>query len=186
METSPYRGHRLFLEKKTVAVPPSPTDAYASEATSFDTNMVLVIALLLCALICSLALNSLVRLALRCGYRVSSNSADSNQEQVTGLKKKTLTQIPEMKYELSGLNVTDCPICLGEFAEGENVRMLPKCKHGFHVKCIDKWLYSHSTCPLCRQPLADELSTVCCGSTEDREVHVRVRIPGLPEFRTGG
>lgn len=28
--------------------------------------------------------------------------------------------------------------------------MLPKCKHGFHVECIDMWFHSNNTCPLCR------------------------------------
>ncbi|KAK0584141.1 hypothetical protein LWI29_008252 [Acer saccharum] len=43
-----------------------------------------------------------------------------------------------------------CSICLREFEDGEDIRILPKCKHQFHIDCIDSWLYSHSTCPLCR------------------------------------
>ncbi|KAJ0086630.1 hypothetical protein Patl1_07137 [Pistacia atlantica] len=27
----------------------------------------------------------------------------------------------------------------GEFIEGDEMRMLPQCGHGFHVVCIDKW-----------------------------------------------
>ncbi|PNX78977.1 RING-H2 finger protein ATL72-like [Trifolium pratense] len=50
---------------------------------------------------------------------------------------------------------TDCPICLGEFMDGEKVRVLPNCNHGFHVECIDKWLLSHSSCPTCRQSLLE-------------------------------
>ncbi|CAA6669670.1 unnamed protein product [Spirodela intermedia] len=44
----------------------------------------------------------------------------------------------------------DCSVCLGEFQEGEALRLLPKCTHAFHLPCIDMWLRSHSTCPLCR------------------------------------
>ncbi|KAL6978995.1 RING-H2 finger protein atl72, partial [Sarracenia purpurea var. burkii] len=74
----------------------------------------------------------------------------------TGLKKDALSQIPVAAYK-SGLGIpaTDCPICLGEFAVGEKVRILPKCNHGFHVKCIDIWLLSHSSCPTCRQLLSE-------------------------------
>ncbi|KAG9444869.1 hypothetical protein H6P81_016209 [Aristolochia fimbriata] len=43
-----------------------------------------------------------------------------------------------------------CAVCLSEFNQGEDVRVLPECLHTFHVPCIDMWLYSHSTCPLCR------------------------------------
>ncbi|KAL6864835.1 hypothetical protein ACP4OV_015986 [Aristida adscensionis] len=43
-----------------------------------------------------------------------------------------------------------CVICLGMVQVGEVVRRLPACKHLFHVECIDMWLRSHSTCPICR------------------------------------
>ncbi|WZZ38970.1 hypothetical protein YC2023_035229 [Brassica napus] len=36
---------------------------------------------------------------------------------------------------------------------GELGRKLRTCGHGFHVECIDMWLSSHSTCPLCRSPV---------------------------------
>ncbi|CAN1277197.1 RING-H2 finger protein ATL74 [Linum perenne] len=45
----------------------------------------------------------------------------------------------------------ECSICLGEFLDGERIRVLPKCNHEFHVWCIDKWLALHATCPNCRR-----------------------------------
>jgi hypothetical protein len=48
----------------------------------------------------------------------------------------------------------ECAVCLSEVADGEKVRALPKCGHGFHVECIDMWFHSHDTCPLCRAPVA--------------------------------
>ena len=45
-------------------------------------------------------------------------------------------------------------ICMVEFEEGEAVRVLPPCGHGFRVACIDKWLHRHSTCPSCRRILS--------------------------------
>ncbi|XP_040376336.1 E3 ubiquitin-protein ligase EL5-like [Oryza brachyantha] len=50
-----------------------------------------------------------------------------------------------------------CAVCLSLVQDGEAVRQLPACRHLFHVACIDMWLHSHSTCPLCRatvEPLA--------------------------------
>ncbi|KAL2481534.1 RING-H2 finger protein ATL33 [Abeliophyllum distichum] len=45
---------------------------------------------------------------------------------------------------------SECPVCLSVFIDGEEIRQLNACKHAFHVECIDKWLYSHSNCPVCR------------------------------------
>ncbi|GAA5968632.1 hypothetical protein JCM21900_006408 [Sporobolomyces salmonicolor] len=48
-----------------------------------------------------------------------------------------------------------CPICVCDFAPGEEVRILP-CdqRHQFHRECIDPWLLGVSRlCPLCRLDL---------------------------------
>ncbi|KAJ1690126.1 hypothetical protein LUZ63_014281 [Rhynchospora breviuscula] len=44
----------------------------------------------------------------------------------------------------------DCAVCLLEFEDNDYLRTLPFCSHAFHVECIDVWLRSHATCPLCR------------------------------------
>lgn len=45
---------------------------------------------------------------------------------------------------------SDCAVCLCEFEDGEMVRVLPRCGHGFHLECIYMWLHSHPNCPVCR------------------------------------
>ncbi|KAH9292280.1 hypothetical protein KI387_042534, partial [Taxus chinensis] len=54
----------------------------------------------------------------------------------------------------------DCAVCLSEFTENEKGRILPKCKHSFHIECIDMWFHSHSTCPLCRSSAQAQESEV--------------------------
>ncbi|CAA0830090.1 RING-H2 finger protein ATL80 [Striga hermonthica] len=61
---------------------------------------------------------------------------------------KVLKALPKMT--LGEEEVADCAICLGEFVAGEEIRVLPQCKHAFHVTCINTWLRSQSSCPCCR------------------------------------
>ncbi|KAH6802379.1 hypothetical protein C2S51_033825 [Perilla frutescens var. frutescens] len=63
--------------------------------------------------------------------------------------------LPARKYQKSaagliGADDGTCSICLCEFEDGEELRTLPECSHSFHVACIDMWLYSHWSCPMCR------------------------------------
>ena len=54
-----------------------------------------------------------------------------------------------------------CPICLGEYTDGDEIRCLP-CNHEFHKECVDNWLANHASCPACRHSLQDlvNLTTV--------------------------
>ncbi|WBR14396.1 Ring-finger e3 ubiquitin-protein ligase [Pandoravirus kuranda] len=46
-----------------------------------------------------------------------------------------------------------CAVCLDDFAEGDQLRILP-CTHAYHTACIDRWLAGHNACPCCRAPVA--------------------------------
>ncbi|XP_040376400.1 RING-H2 finger protein ATL74-like [Oryza brachyantha] len=132
--------------------------------SSFDANVVMILAVLLCALICALGLNSIVRCALRCSTGSSRAMAPpppppppaaAQQLQAAGVRRKALRAMPTMVYS-AGLRLQAspaCAICLADLEPGERVRVLPKCNHGFHVRCVDRWLLARSTCPTCRQPL---------------------------------
>ncbi|KAK2988786.1 hypothetical protein RJ640_025945 [Escallonia rubra] len=47
----------------------------------------------------------------------------------------------------------ECSICLGLFEEDEVIKVLPECLHAYHSECVDKWLRTRSSCPLCRTSL---------------------------------
>ena len=71
------------------------------------------------------------------------------QEKKKNIKKETKIQ----KYDSSLLILDNsCSICLDNFEEGENIHTL-KCNHSFHDKCIEDWLDTQFTCPLCRLSL---------------------------------
>lgn len=79
---------------------------------------------------------------------------------IVGLDKSAVEALPTFRYqtdrsrvESAEIGVIDCVICLRDFENGEMGRTLPKCGHSFHLNCIDIWLYSSSTCPLCRAVL---------------------------------
>ncbi|KAG8651539.1 hypothetical protein MANES_07G140800v8 [Manihot esculenta] len=179
MVTLPHRPHRLLLDTESSTPAPAngsrSRNSYTSEA-NFDTNMVIILAALLCALICALGLNSIVRCALRCSRRFAFETPDEAAARLaaTGLKKSALRQIPVVIYGSAGIHIkaTDCAICLGEFMDGEKVRVLPKCSHGFHVRCIDTWLGSHSSCPTCRQSLLEAPAASSDGAEADAGIRI--------------
>ncbi|KAK6943679.1 Zinc finger, RING-type [Dillenia turbinata] len=74
------------------------------------------------------------------GPRDTSSSSSGSRLKIT---------IPTYRHTKESEEGT-CSICLSEFMEEEEIRVLPECAHAFHVPCIDKWLYSHSNCPFCR------------------------------------
>lgn len=124
---------------------------------SFDTNMVIILAALLFALLFAMGLNSLARCLIRWARRAPAGEDGG----AGGLKKRALRSIPVEVYGACGADgaaavaADVCAICLGEFADGEKVRVLPRCAHGFHVRCVDTWLLSHDSCPTCRGSVLD-------------------------------
>ncbi|WOG89072.1 hypothetical protein DCAR_0208308 [Daucus carota subsp. sativus] len=72
-----------------------------------------------------------------------------------GLDPSVISSIPLFvsREDKHGL---ECVICLTVFEEREVGRKLPKCGHAFHVECIDMWLHSHSTCPICRASIVGD------------------------------
>ena len=54
-------------------------------------------------------------------------------------------------------NYEKCPICLLDIIPtAANTRTL-RCRHSFHQNCLNKWIRNHNTCPLCRNPVLDQI-----------------------------
>jgi len=45
-----------------------------------------------------------------------------------------------------------CSVCLDDFGDGDAIRTLP-CFHTYHQPCIDRWLSSNNSCPVCKTPI---------------------------------
>ncbi|KAJ7981553.1 RING-H2 finger protein [Quillaja saponaria] len=81
--------------------------------------------------------------------------ARSNEPPKTGLDPTIIAALPKFVFKRQNSNNSqdggiECAVCLNVLEDEERARKLPNCKHIFHVDCIDKWLSSHSTCPICR------------------------------------
>ncbi|NP_001149313.2 RING-H2 finger protein ATL2C [Zea mays] len=165
--------------------PPPPPPAPAASAldnveAKISPSIVFVVAILaIVFFVCGL-LHLLVRhlLRLRRRRRRAREDADSvtafqgQLQQLfhlhdAGVDQAFIDALPVFLYRNvvgaapGGKDPFDCAVCLCEFAPDDQLRLLPKCSHAFHLECIDTWLLSHSTCPLCRRSLLADLSPTC-------------------------
>ncbi|GLJ06250.1 hypothetical protein SUGI_0034340 [Cryptomeria japonica] len=90
---------------------------------------------------------------------IQQGSASEDDLSGPGLDHSLIAKIPILKYDARNTDSgNECSVCLTEFTEGELVRVLPKCRHAFHISCIGLWLNTHSNCPLCRANIATSLN----------------------------
>lgn len=76
---------------------------------------------------------------------------------MSGLDANTIKNLPiESHQARSSTDESQCSICLANLVNGEKVKVLPSCKHAFHPDCVDLWLSSQSSCPLCRASLGED------------------------------
>lgn len=70
-----------------------------------------------------------------------------------GLSKANIDQLPSYRYNPETPRTindqTCCVVCMSDFETRQTLRVLP-CSHEFHARCVDKWLKSNRTCPICR------------------------------------
>ncbi|XP_066324629.1 RING-H2 finger protein ATL79-like [Miscanthus floridulus] len=139
-----------------------------SGAGDFASNMAVILAALLTALALALALNAAVRYLLGRSRRARRGRAGSSSGQrdsgasISDPEKPAAEAPPPpaLVYSAAGTKLAgaaaECAICLAEFADGDAVRVMPACRHGFHARCIECWLAGgrRSSCPTCRAPAA--------------------------------
>lgn len=86
------------------------------------------------------------------------NNAFTRSRRFSGINKTVIESLPFFRFSsLRGSRAgLECSVCLSKFEDIEILRLLPKCKHAFHIDCIDHWLERHSTCPLCRHRVSPD------------------------------
>ncbi|CAI9117180.1 OLC1v1018526C1 [Oldenlandia corymbosa var. corymbosa] len=87
------------------------------------------------------------------------SNAEARVKTEMGLKKEVREMLPIIVFKESfSVNDTQCSVCLGDYQAEEKLQQIPSCGHTFHVECIDNWLSTRATCPLCRQSLVSPSS----------------------------
>ncbi|KAB1225831.1 RING-H2 finger protein ATL80 [Morella rubra] len=162
------------------------TTSDTRETVTVDSDFVVILAALLCALICVLGLVAVARCAwLR---RLSTSRTATSPPTPPppappaalankGLKKNVLKALPKLSFtseSAAKFSSSECAICLSEFGPGEEILVLPQCSHAFHVACIETWLGSHSSCPSCRQILVVAKCHKCGGPRSDDRLKERL------------
>ncbi|KAK1927145.1 hypothetical protein DB88DRAFT_543629 [Papiliotrema laurentii] len=69
---------------------------------------------------------------------------------IKGLPRYTLTETT-----LAESPFKDCPVCKDDFEIGQEVMRIP-CTHIFHPDCLEPWLRTNGSCPVCRFSLVPE------------------------------
>jgi len=72
----------------------------------------------------------------------------------------------------------DCSVCLTEIQSKASCKVLSKCGHAFHTRCIRTWLRRGvMTCPVCRAPCIAELRDVRGSITNKLQMLIRTLPP---------
>ncbi|OEL21814.1 hypothetical protein BAE44_0017168 [Dichanthelium oligosanthes] len=145
--------------------PPSPTP---SQQTAFGRSMstfitvaisVFFFLLFICAYInqCRLA-DPGARGEAAAAAAAAAGAGGPSRRGKRGLDPAVVATFPIVSYRevvdhKIGKGVLECAVCLTAFEDDDDLRLLPHCSHAFHPECIDPWLQSRVTCPLCRANL---------------------------------
>ncbi|PSS14484.1 RING-H2 finger protein [Actinidia chinensis var. chinensis] len=102
---------------------------------------------------------------IRLAVSESHTATSAHEAPKTGLDPAAIASLPLFVFKQSdGDTSAECAVCLSLLEEGHDMaRLLPNCKHTFHAECIDKWLSSQSTCPICRTEAEPPSHTAVAG-----------------------
>jgi E3 ubiquitin-protein ligase ATL10/75/76/77/78 len=111
--------------------------------------MAIILIILACAAILAFSLHAAGRLILRL-LALRRHSPSTNKQQVGATTEPASSPIVFSAQTRLARAEAECAICLSDFIDGERVRVLPNCGHGFHANCVEEWIVQRSSCPTCR------------------------------------
>ncbi|CAI9765834.1 unnamed protein product [Fraxinus pennsylvanica] len=145
----------------------------SSPSPSSSSSIVIVIIIVASAIIVSAPIYLLLRLISKRFHRsfhtfaaaddvVLRHHSNPNLNQCHVVSSNLLDSLPLFTFGSITGNLTgdDSAVCLSKFEPHDQLRLLPLCCHAFHAGCIDTWLVSNQTCPLCRSSVLPSDSEV--------------------------
>ncbi|KAL8094031.1 E3 ubiquitin-protein ligase ATL42-like [Apium graveolens] len=142
----------------TVTKAHSPDMPTSGAITEFQPSLAVVVGVLAVMFF----LTFIILFFAKCCNRGSQNQENDGtlgpRPGYSGIDKTVIESLPFFRFSaLKGSREgLECAVCLSKFQDIEILRLLPKCKHAFHINCIDQWLERHSSCPLCRHKVSSE------------------------------
>ncbi|GLT65363.1 hypothetical protein SLA2020_378010 [Shorea laevis] len=143
--------------------PPRPPRPEPYQYAKFSPSMAIIVVVLVAALFFMGFFSIYIR---NCAGAQNSNSVAARVfsrrgAAARGLGPEVIETFPTLVYSVVkglkiGKSALECAVCLNEFEDHETLRLIPKCDHVFHPDCIDAWLGSHTTCPVCRADLVPQ------------------------------
>lgn len=152
------------------------TNYNSPSSSSVSSSIMIVIIIIASAVILSASIYLLLRLLSRSSSRTYSAADDVVPHSAASghrFSGRLLESLPLFSFGSVTGNLTgiDCAVCLSKFEPHDQLRLLPLCCHAFHSDCIDTWLVTNQTCPLCRSNVnpaeADVLSKVLAATNSD-------------------
>eukprot|EP00871_Galdieria_phlegrea_P002822 jgi/Galph1/3540/GphlegSOOS_G2211.1 len=116
-------------------------------------------------------------------YSTSTESAFQSvskpEARLSESDKSDWNQKPAKHFFRDGI----CAICLEEVLSNSYIRIILRCRHGFHSHCITHWLLSANRCPLCNVSCVVKEQPSQC-AVDESQVVVHQENVGPSENRT--
>lgn len=80
-------------------------------------------------------------------FGTGGENLGADEGQIRSLPSATIEDVDRLPVDSR-----QCSICLEDFKNRDKRKILP-CLHGFHADCVDKWLRTNGSCPICKHRL---------------------------------
>jgi len=94
-----------------------------------------------------------VQVGLSQEFTNGENTMATNDQKAVNDDCAVVNHECELKQDRSEPFQRTCAVCLENIEIGGWYKKLPKCEHCFHATCIDQWLSTRATCPVCREEI---------------------------------